>query len=280
MRYRGTYITRRSVERPCSAAAPIRRWYPRSRRCSVTTIRKGSYADLNNILFYYLNFTKGPARLAGGAALVHETLDRVKEPRQAWAYAAGQRRVRRAPNLAYDTPIAASEGLRTADDTDMFNGSPDRYEWKLLGKKGFTSLQQLPRLRGGGEYGDVLKIGHVNPALTRNELHRVWVVEGTLKPGARHVYGKRTCSSTGQLAAAVVDQYDTRGELWRVSIAYLKNYYDLPTTWSAMEAFHDLQSRRYYVQNLDTEEPGTVNFAKAVPGTASSPFALRRRGTR
>ncbi|MBC9250123.1 outer membrane lipoprotein-sorting protein [Pseudomonas alcaligenes] len=283
VRYRGTYITRRSVEAPVqrngvfspvvSEVEALFRYYD----------PKGSYADLGNILFYYLNFTKSPARLAGGAALVHETLDQVKEPRQAWAYAAGQRRVRRAPNLAYDTPIAASEGLRTADDTDMFNGSPDRYDWKLLGKKELYIPYNNYRIAADGvKYKDVLQVGHVNPALTRNELHRVWVVEGTLKPGARHVYGKRTLFlDEDSWQAAIVDQYDTRGELWRVSIAYLKNYYDLPTTWSAMEAFHDLQSRRYYVQNLDSEEAGTADFSKPVPADSEfTPSALRRRGTR
>ncbi|WP_373387957.1 DUF1329 domain-containing protein [Pseudomonas alcaligenes] len=283
VRYRGTYITRRSAEVAVqrngafspviSEAEALFRYYDPA----------GSYADLNNILFYYLNFTKSPARLAGGAALVHETLDQVKEPRQAWAYAAGQRRVRRAPNLAYDTPIAASEGLRTADDTDMFNGAPDRYEWKLLGKKELYIPYNNYRIAAAGvKYEDVLQVGHVNPALTRNELHRVWVVEGTLKPGARHIYGKRTLFlDEDSWQAAVVDQYDTRGELWRVSVAYLKNYYDLPTTWSAMEAFHDLQSRRYHVQNLDSEEPATVNFTKAIPEDSYfTPSALRRRGTR
>jgi hypothetical protein len=81
--------------------------------------------------------------------------------------------------------------------------------------------------------------------------------------------------------AALVDQYDGRGELWRVSMAYLKNFYDLPTTWSALDVFHDLQARRYYVQNLDNEEPATVDFAQPVPEDAYfMPSALRQRGTR
>ncbi|MFG0379646.1 DUF1329 domain-containing protein [Pseudomonas sp. zbq_18] len=283
VRYRGSYITRRSAEvavQRNGAYSPVVsevealfRYYD----------PKGSYADLNNILFYYLNFTKSPARLAGDAALVHETLDQVKEARQAWGYAAGQRRVRRAPNLAYDTPIGASEGLRTADDTDMFNGAPDRYDWKLLGKKEMYIPYNNYRLAAQGvKYKDVLQVGHINPQLTRNELHRVWVVEGTLKPGVRHVYAKRTLFlDEDSWQAAVMDQYDSRGELWRVSIAYLKNYYDLPTTWSAMEAFHDLQSRRYHVQNLDSEESSTANFSKPIPAESEfTPSALRRRGTR
>jgi hypothetical protein len=67
--------------------------------------------------------------------LVHETLDQVKEPRLAWIYNAGQRRVRRAPQVSYDGPGTAADGLRTSDNLDMYNGAPDRYDWKLVGKK-------------------------------------------------------------------------------------------------------------------------------------------------
>ncbi len=79
----------------------------------------------------------------------------------------------------------------------------------------------------------------------------------------------------------MVDQYDGRGELWRVSMTYLKNFYDLPTTWSALDVFHDLQARRYYVQNLDNEEPQTVDFGQVIPEDSYfMPAGLRLRGTR
>lgn len=60
--------------------------------------------DPGNVLFYYKQLVTAPARLAGDVVLVHETLDQVKEPRMAWIYNAGQRRVRRAPQIAYDGP--------------------------------------------------------------------------------------------------------------------------------------------------------------------------------
>src|SRR5207253_4353959 len=88
-----------------------------------------------NILFYFKQKVTAPARLAGGVLLVHETLDQVKEPRSAWVYNAGQRRVRRAPQVSYDGPGTAADGLRTSDNLDMYNGAPDRYDWKLEGKK-------------------------------------------------------------------------------------------------------------------------------------------------
>ncbi|MGJ8687358.1 MAG: DUF1329 domain-containing protein, partial [Spongiibacteraceae bacterium] len=88
-----------------------------------------------NRLFVFLQKILAPARLEGDVLLVHENINQIKEPRAAWVYNAGQRRVRRAPNIAYDGPGTASDGLRTADDLDMFNGSPDRYDWSLLGKR-------------------------------------------------------------------------------------------------------------------------------------------------
>ncbi len=282
-RYRGTYIVRRASEVAVQRNGAFTLVTSQQEAMFKFYNPKNSYADLNNIMFYYLSFTKSPARLAGGAVLVHETLDQVKEPRQAWGYNAGQRRVRRAPNLAYDTPIAAADGLRTADDTDMFNGAPDRYDWKLVGKKEiYIPYNNYKVTSAEVKYADLLQVGHLNPALTRNELHRVWVVEGTLKGGARHIYSKRTLFlDEDSWQAAEVDQYDGRGELWRVSLAYLKNYYELPTTWSALDVFHDLQARRYHVQNLDNEEPTTIDFSQPIPDDGYfKPAALRRRGTR
>lgn len=242
-----------------------------------------SLAQLNNILFYYYSFTTAPARLAGGAVLVHETLDQRKEQRQAWGYNAGQRRVRQAPNLSYDTPIAAADGLRTADDTDMYNGAPDKYQWKLIGKKEVYIPYNNYKVDDAKlSYKQLLMPGHPNPDFLRYELHRVWVVEGTLEEGQRHIYSKRRFyvdEDTWNIAIA--DQYDGRGDLWRVSMAYLKNYYEVPTVWTALDVFHDLQARRYHVQQLDNEESSILDFTQPSPGDEYfTPAALRRRGTR
>jgi hypothetical protein len=240
-------------------------------------------AELNNRIFYYLSFTKAPARLAGGAVLVHETLDQTKEPRQAWGYNAGQRRVRRAPNLAYDTPIANADGLRTADDTDMFNGAPDRYNWTYVGKKEMYVPYNNYELGSDKlKYQEILTKGHINPDFARYELHRVWIVEANLKPDARHIYKRRVFFiDEDSWSITMVDQYDSRDDLWRVSMAYLKNYYDVPTTWSTIEVFHDLQSQRYHVQNLTNEERSTLTFKnESPPDSYFSPNELRRRGIR
>jgi hypothetical protein len=147
--------------------------------------------EANKILNYVQN-TTAPPRLAGQILLVHETVDQTAQPRSAWTYNPGQRRVRLAPNVAYDNPGTAADGLRTNDDFGMFNGATDRYNWKLVGKREmyvpYNSYKLSdPKLR----YADILKPGHINQDLARYELHRVWVVEASLKPGTSHIYSKR-----------------------------------------------------------------------------------------
>ncbi len=83
-----------------------------------------------------LNY-KAPARRAGEIQLVHEPgADYTAgKGRKAWQYLTGQRRVRLAPAVSFDTPNPAVAGTSTYDDAFIFNGSPERFDWKLLGKK-------------------------------------------------------------------------------------------------------------------------------------------------
>jgi hypothetical protein len=63
-------------------------------------------------------------------------------------------------------------------------------------------------------------------------------------------------------------------------MAYLKNFYEIPLTWAALDVFHDLQARRYHVQQLDNEEDKIVVFPEPPSDENFTPAALRRRGTR
>ncbi len=216
-----------------------------------------SAADLEaeNVLMKFKQKVTSPSRLAGTALLVHETMDQVRDPRQAWTYNTGQRRVRRAPNIAYDAPGTAADGLRTTDDFDMFNGAPDRYNWTLKGKQEMFIAYNSYKLHSDAlSYDDILTPGHINPQHTRYEKHRVWVVEANLKDEYRHVYQKRVFFlDEDSWQAQVVDMYDNRGDLYRVSMAYGLNYYEVPTQWSTLDVYHDLNSRRYLALGLDNE---------------------------
>lgn len=232
-----------------------------------------------NRIFYYLNQTTAPANAAGEVALVHEPLNQVQEPRLAWQYNPGQRRVIRAPELAYDSPGIGADGLRTNDDFNGFNGSPDRYNWKLVGKKEmYVAYNNFKLTSKAMKYSDIIKTNHVNPDLLRYELHRVWVVEATLKPGARHIYSKRVFFiDEDSWAVLHADQYDARGGLWRVREVYGVQLYDAPAFGPAGEVIYDLQARRYLVNALTNEEK-PVEFGKKYTTADFSTAALRRMG--
>lgn len=238
-------------------------------------------ADLDNTLIYFKQAVAAPPRLAGTILLVHETMDQVKEPRRAWVYNPGRRRVTRAPNVAYDNPGTAADGQRTSDQFDMFNGAPDRYEWKLVGKKEMIVPYNSYTLHSDKvKYRDILQPLHINQDLARYELHRVWVVDATLKPGTSHLYSRRTFyvdEDSWQILA--VDQYDSRGALWRVSEAHCINYYDALTFWSTLEVHTDLQNGRYLAIGLDNEGK-TYDFSLKRTPADYSPDSLRRDGVR
>ena len=238
--------------------------------------------ELDNVIIYFKQRVAAPARLAGEVLLVHETMDQNKENRRAWLYNPGQRRVRRAPNVAFDNPRTASDGQATADQLDMFNGSPERYDWTLVGRKEMVVPYNTYKIHSNDlKYEDILKPLHVNQDLVRYETHRVWVVEANLKQGTRHIYKKRTFYiDEDSWQILVVDCYDTRDQIWRVQEGLAINYYDEPNFWTTLELTYDLQSGRYLAIGLNNEEPITYDFTKQYSLKDFSPASLRRAGVR
>jgi hypothetical protein len=236
---------------------------------------------LNNRILYFKQTVTAPARLAGGILLVHEFLDQVKKPRDAWLYNPGQRRVRRAPQVAYDNPGTAADNMRTSDQLDMFNGAPDKYEWKLVGKREIYVPYNAYRLQDPAlKYKDIVTPLHINPDHARYELHRVWVVDATLRPGERHIYKRRVFYfDEDSWQILIIDQYDNRDQLWRVSEGHAMNFYNVPTLWTAAETHTDLQAGRYLVMGLFNE--GRVHDFNIKRTEADfTPDALRQEGVR
>ena len=280
-RYRGGALERTFVQVPVQANGSYTAVKINEKMSWPTSLEGGADAKKDqNILFYFVQQVKAPSRLTGNVLLVHETMNQITQPRQAWTYNAGQRRVRRAPQIAYDAPGTASDGQRTTDNLDLFNGAPDRYDWNLVGKEEvyipYNSFELADR---GLKYDDILQPGHMNPEHTRYELHRVWKVEATLKEGERHIYAKRTFyidEDTWQIA--VVDHYDGRGELWRVAEAHQFQYRDANVPWLVAETLYDLQSGRYLVGSLTNEEGNGFDFTQRFKHKDFTPQAIRRLG--
>lgn len=233
-----------------------------------------------NVLFFNRVLTMTPSRYSGEVTLIQEPLNQIAEPRAAWQYIPGQRRVRRAPTVAYDSSARYSFGQVVSDSVDGYNGAPDRYDWKLIGKQemlvGYNAFQLANKEL---KYADILKPGYLNPDLVRYEKHRVWVIEAALKPTARHVYAKRRFyidEDSWQIMAS--DIYDSRGELWRNYEAYLTQQHDIELPITAVEATYDLISGGYATNYMTNEVPKKMEVGFTTQKAEFTPAQLKRLG--
>jgi hypothetical protein len=160
-----------------------------------------------------------PAYEYGQSVLVYNLLNPVRGGQPGWQYLVGQRRVRKAPNLQYDTPDFIASGLLNFDEIDGFAGAMDRYNWKIVGKRVMFvpyNTNKLTQLTADQQLGPHF----APPEALRWELHRVWVVEGDLAPGARHVVPRRVMyldqDTWGILAE---DEHDASGGLWKFQLS-------------------------------------------------------------
>jgi hypothetical protein len=219
-----------------------------------------------------------PAIFEGTTQLVHEPIDQLAEKRSAWIYNAGQRRVRRAPDLAYDNFADGTKGLRTTDQYQAYNGATDRYNWKLVGKKEMYVPYNTYRIGDKKlKYKDIVDVHTIRSDLMRYELHRVWVVEATLKDGMRHAYGRRTFYLDEDSWMIVgEDAYDTRGNLWRVGVHGVRQNYDALVPWYGVQIWHDLNNGGYLADGLDNEIKAPIVFGKKAKWADFQPERLSR----
>ncbi|AOY87192.1 outer membrane lipoprotein-sorting protein [Marinobacter salinus] len=237
--------------------------------------------EIDNKIFYLKTDTISPSSLAGTITLVHETLDQIRSPRLAWRYDAGSRRLRRSPNLAYETDLPNSSSLRSVDQKDMYNGAPNQYDWTLKGKRELFVPYNAYLLHGADvKAEDVIRPGHINQALSRYELHRVWVVEAKRRTGINHIYNRRVFyldEDSWQILAS--EEYDEHDNLWRFSEAHNISYYSEPVFWTTMEMTYDLRAKRYYIDGLDDGFP-PYDFNPGFRGSEFTASAARRAARR
>lgn len=226
-----------------------------------------------------VNYT-APARRAGEALMVHDPLDSVGKGRRAWQYLPGQRRVKLAPDVSFDTPNVGTAGATTYDDAYVFNGSMERFNFKLIGKKEMYVPYNSYKMAYASTAETLFKANHLNPDMVRWELHRVWLVEATLAEGKRHIYSKRNFYLDEDTWAAVAsDQYDGRGQLYRSGFAYLAQSYDVPVPYMDLQGHYDLISGLYVINGY-TAEKGGVKYGPALSEREWSADALAGSGVR
>ena len=241
----------------------------------ISTIMKGDDPYWRLKLNYH-----GPARRAGEALMLVDSVNPLEQGRRAWQYLPGQRRVKLAPDIAYDTPNPGSAGASAYDDAQIFNGAMDRFDFKLVGKKELIVPYNAYRLVYHPKMEDITKPNFINPDLLRWELQRVWVVEATLKPGKRHIYSKRMFyldeDSWNVLAS---DQYDARGQLCRSGFMAPTYSYDAGAISSDTQIFYDFVSGAYAVLGL-VGKYFLKHKADGLPANQWSPESLSGAGVR
>jgi hypothetical protein len=222
-----------------------------------------------------------PARRAGEILLVHEPgADYTKgKGRKAWQYLVGQRRVRLAPSVAFDTPNPAVAGTSTYDDAYVYNGSPERFTWTLVGKKEMIVPASNYDMVFQVKVEDLLGEKFLNPDKVRWEKRRVWVVDSNLKKGSRHIYGRRTFYIDEDSWTAVAgDMYDGRGDLWRLQYGYPANLYDRKADFALAYGAYDLLQGLYNLSNKPI--PGKFRNTVDVPANYFTSEGMARGGVR
>jgi hypothetical protein len=222
-----------------------------------------------------------PARRAGEILLVHEPGADYTEGkgRSAWQYLVGQRRVRLAPAVSFDTPNPGVAGTTTYDDSFIYNGSPERFNWRLVGKQEIIIPASSYKFVFESRLEDALGPKFLKPEYIRWEKHRVWVVDATLKEGQRHLYSRRTFyMDEDTWVAAAGEMYDGRGNLWRLQYLYGANLYDRKSGYGSAYGAYDLLQNIY---NLNGKLiPGKYKSGVTQGEKYFTPKGMARAGVR
>jgi hypothetical protein len=229
--------------------------------------------------YFYISYLE-PERDRGMTAVGYQPLDFSAGSANSWQYLPGLRRVRQAPEVGFDYPVPPA-GMHVSDEDGLFNGSPERFSWKIVGKKEIYVPYDNFRINDPKiGLGDLVRPHAINPEYERYELHRVWVIEGTLKPGLRHVYGKRTIYADEDTWMALwADNDDTRGKLWRASYV---NYFYSPESKAfqrGVTVYNDLNAGAYeatYLVNDAGDDGWRLN--RKYPLSMFTPEAAARGG--
>lgn len=275
-----------------TVSIPLRTWVvtPDGKRSMATEadevlmrpyyFKDGSLDKFDGYYHYARLITRGPASKAGEGILAHEGINE-KSARGLWQYLVGQRRVRRGPSIAYDTPDSVTSGIGFFDEAFMLLGPLDRHELKLIGKKEMYIPYNNNRA-ASAKVADLVTPQFLNPDLVRWELHRVWEVEATVAPGKRHVVAKRRYyvdEDTWQII--LIDGYDAQGEIWRSNYTLTLLAPDVPAlTGNVMWGTYNIQTGAYLLNASANEMQVQYKPIPHLPLSFFSPEELANQGSR
>jgi hypothetical protein len=220
-----------------------------------------------------------PQRRAGEALLLIEPVDQMVRPRGTWQYLPGQRRARQV-ELPDDALHGSSSGTYTNDDAFVYDGMLERFELKLLGKREMLVPYNTYRLTYHPTAEDIVQTRHLNPDFVRWELHRVWVVEATLKPGEHHVYARRVFYvDEDSWTALASDEYTPDGKLSHSVFALLSQSYDASVPFSVNHVAYNFDTGAYFMAFFPGAHSG-VRYVEPLPASEWLPDAMVGQGVR
>lgn len=231
-------------------------------------------------VFWTIRMTNdGPPLRAGEAITGRENLN--ANNAGVWTYLPGQRRVRRLPNACCDTPTPATAGVMSFDELYVFNGRIDGFDWKLVGKKELYIPYNSNKVFTVNNATDLLGDHHLNPADIRWELHRVWVVEATLKAGKRHVMPRSTYYLDEDTWAAVLgERYDAQNQLAKALWTTPVVLPDMPGVVTLTNGFYDLLSGAWFTGDIFAGKNEQYRVVQAYKDAVFTPDALAGEGVR
>jgi hypothetical protein len=198
----------------------------------------------------------------------------------AWRLVPGEHRVRKAPGISYDVPDIDSAGFVSLDEYYNFFGGLDHYDFKLVGKKEMYIPYNNNRLYTR-PVSEVLGRSHANPEDLRYELHRVWVVDGTLAPGAHDIVAhRRLYLDEDSWMVVYSDSWDDAGRLWKFGQATMYLMPDVPAIIVGSQFVYDLQLGGYAYGFAFNGEASAYRVTAPHPATLFTPDSLSARSVR
>jgi hypothetical protein len=198
----------------------------------------------------------------------------------AWRLLPGEHRVRKAPGISYDVPDIDAAGFMSLDEYYMFFGGLDHYDFKILGKKEMYVPYNNNRLYTR-PVKEVLGTDHANPDNLRYELHRVWVIDGSLAPGKHDIVKHRRLYLDEDTWLAVYsDAWDERGKLLKFGQGTMYLMPDVPAVIIGSQFDYDFELGGYAYGFVFNEEPQVYKVTPPHPASLFSPEALSARSVR
>lgn len=208
---------------------------------------KGSHAlsSYPAVEFFVYFAYVSPAALAGQALAITQYLNQAEN--ETFYYFPGQRRVRRMPTYSHDSPQIGMENQYTLDEPNVFNGALDRFDWKLIGKKEiYVPYNAFGAFDFEAKFEDVARNDFIAQNHRHYELHRVWVVEATVKGGMRHTAPRRVIYlDEDSWAPVLMDDFDGQNKLAKMREGFLIPVYETGTCDVMAMVQNNLAEGRY-----------------------------------